>query len=160
MISVRLALAASLAALLLAACGGSQPTTAAGTTPVERATRSRQQSFHGYYHAKFTDVVGSILPLPSVVCLRFTLSSPRSGSGSGYKWSSVPSDSFDNGTYAVSGNELFASAQAPWSPVIYATLQGSVTATQGSGDYIVMQPGGALYSGGTFTLTRVEKKHC
>jgi len=39
---------------------------------------------------------------------------------------------------------------SPWSPTIYATLQGSINATQGSGDYIVMQPNGDLYSGGTF----------
>jgi hypothetical protein len=73
----------------------------------------------------------------------------------------VPPNTFDNGTYLVSAsNELFASAQAPWSPVIYATLQGTINGTQGSGYYIVMQPTGALYSGGTFTMTRKQNKTC
>jgi hypothetical protein len=155
MIGSRFALAASLAALFLVACGGSQPMTAAANAPVQAATRSAERSFGGYYLVKFTDAVGSTLPFSSL-CLRFTSSS----SYSDYKWSSVPPNSFSNGTYLLSGNELFASAQAPWSPVIYATLQGSVTGTQGSGDYIIMQPSGYLYSGGTFTMARVGKKHC
>jgi hypothetical protein len=153
MISSCFALAASLAVLFLVACGASQPTTGAASTAVQAATRSTG-SFPGYYSAEFTDVVGSTLPFSSL-CLRFT----PSGSSSGYKWSSVPPNSFDNGTYLISGNELFASAQAPWSPVGYVSLQGSINDTQGSGNYIV-QFSGAIYSGGTFTMTRVGKKHC
>jgi hypothetical protein len=151
MFSSRIALAASLAVPFLAACGGSQPVTAAAGTAVQPATRAGEVSFRGYYLAKFTDVVGSTLPFSSL-CLRFTPSGA---------WHSVPANSFNNGTYLISGgNELFASAQAPWSPVIYATLQGSVNGKQGSGDYIIMQPNGYLYSGGTFTMTRAGKKHC
>ena len=96
------------------------------------------------------NVVGSTLTFSSL-CLRFTPSGA---------WRSVPPNVFDNGTYLISSNELFASAQAPWSPVIYATLQGTINGTQGSGYYIVMQPTGPLYSGGTFTMTRAGKKHC
>ena len=148
--SSRSALMVALAAAILSACGGTQPMTVTTSTAVQPATRSSEQSFRGYYSAKFTDVVGGTLPFSSL-CLQFKPSGA---------WHSVPPNSFDNGTYLISGNELFASAQAPWSPVIYATLQGSVAATQGSGDYIVMQPTGPLYSGGTFTMTRVGKKHC
>jgi hypothetical protein len=149
MISSRFAFAACLVAFFLAACGGSQPTTAA-TTAVQSATRPSEPSFHGYYSATFTEVVGGSLPF-SYVCLQFMPSGA---------WRSVPSNTFDNGTYLISGNELFASAQAPWSPVIYASLQGSISGTQGSGDYIITQPTGAIYSGGTFTMTRAGKKHC
>jgi hypothetical protein len=153
MMSSRFALAASVALLFLVGCGGSQPMTA--STAAQPATRSSGQPFRGYYAAKFTDVVGGALPFSSL-CLRFT----PSGLGSGYKWSSVPPNSFDNGTYLISGDDLFASAQAPWSPTIYATLQAAIDGTQASGDYIVMQPNGYLYSGGTFIMTRVGKKHC
>ena len=75
-------------------------------------------------------------------------------------WHSVPPNAFDKGTYLISGNQFFASAQAPWSPVIYATLQGTINGTQISGYYIVMQPTGPLYSGGTFTMMRTQKKTC
>ena len=98
---------------------------------------------HGYYLAKFTDEVGDPLPFSSL-CLLF-----RSNGA----WYSVPPSAF-NGTYLTSGNDLFASAVAPWSPTVYASLQGSVNAKQGSGDYIITQPSGAIFSGGTFTLTR------
>jgi hypothetical protein len=132
-------------AALLVGCGGSQPMTAGPTTAVQPATRARAKSFHGYYLAKFTDEVGSTLTFSSL-CLRFKSSGT---------WSSVPANTFI-GTYALHGDELFAPALAPWSPTIYATLQGSVNATRGSGDYIVMQPNGDLYSGGTFTMTRAQ----
>ena len=102
------------------------------------------RSFHGYYLATFTDEVGSTLPFSSL-CLRFKPSGT---------WANLPNGNWFNGTYLISGNELFASAIAPWSPVLYASFQGSVNATQGSGDYIVMQSNGDIYSGGTFTLTR------
>jgi hypothetical protein len=149
--SSRFALAASLAVLFLAGCGGSQPMTAAAGAPVQAAaTRSKEPSFHGYYLAKFTDVVGSTIPFSSL-CLRFR---------AGGIWSSVPANAFV-GTYLVSGGQLFASGVGPWSPDVYASLQGSINGKQGSGDYIVMQPGnGDLYSGGTFTMTRMGKKHC
>ena len=151
MISSRFVSAASLAVLFLAACGGSQPMTATAHTAAQATVRVPTQSFHGYYLAKFTTVVGSNLNLSSL-CLRFKPSGA---------WSSVPPNTFDNGTYLIStSDELFASAQAPWSPVIYATLQGTINGTQGSGYYIVMQPTGPLYSGGTFTMTQVGEKHC
>jgi hypothetical protein len=150
MFDFRRAFGTCVAIAMLAGCGGSQPTTGALRAAVQPATRARAKSFHGYYLAKFTYEVGSNLNLPSL-CLRFKSSGA---------WSSVPPNTFDNGTYLISSNELFASAQAPWSPVIDATLQGTINATQGSGYYIVMQPTGELYSGGTFTMTRAEKKHC
>jgi hypothetical protein len=134
------------AAAMLAACGGSQPMTGAPSAGVQPATRARAKSFDGYYLAKFTHEVGSTLTFSSL-CLRFKSSGT---------WSSVPANTFI-GTYALHGDELFAPAIAPWSPTIYATLQGSIKGTQGSGDYIVMQPNGDLYSGGTFTMTRAQK---
>ena len=149
--SHRSVLCAGVAAALLAACGGSQTPIAssalAGSGHAATQVRSKERSFHGYYLANFIDVVGSNLNLSSL-CLRFKSSGT---------WSSVPPNTFDNGTYGISSNELFASAQAPWSPVIYATLQGSISATHGSGYYIVMRPTGALYSGGTFTMTRARR---
>jgi hypothetical protein len=142
----RCALCSCVAAAMLAGCGGSQPMTGAPSVGVQPATRAQAKSFHGYYLAKFTDEVGSTLTFSSL-CLRFKSSGT---------WSSVPANTFI-GTYALHGDELFAPAIAPWSPTIYATLQGSINATQGSGDYIVMQPNGDLYSGGTFTMTRAQK---
>ncbi len=149
----RYALLGCVAAAILAGCGGSPPPIATPALAGRGLAVPLGRSFHGHYLAKFTDVVGATLPFSSV-CLRFTSSS----SGSGYNWSSVPATTFV-GTYLISGNKLFASALAPWSPDIYASLQGSVNAKQGSGDYIVMQPNGDLYSGGTFTMTR-EQKGC
>jgi hypothetical protein len=146
MISSRSALTASLAIFSLAACGGSQQTAGPPSAAIQPATRTRERSFHGYYTAQFTDKVGSTLWF-STLCLRFTASGT---------WSSVPDNAFD-GTYLISGNELFASAVGPWSPVVYGSLQGTVNGKQGSGDYIVMQPTGAMYSGGTFTMTRGGK---
>jgi len=144
-------LSTSVAIALLAGCGGSQSQvsmSAAASSGHAAPIRLGSRSFHGYYLAKFITVVGSNLNLSSL-CLRFKASGA---------WSSVPPNAFDNGTYLIStSNELFASAQAPWSPVIYATLQGSINGTQGSGYYIVMQPTGAIYSGATFTMTRVQK---
>jgi hypothetical protein len=142
----RYVLCSCVAAAMLAGCGGSQAPTGAPSTGVQPATRARAKSFHGYYLAKFTDEVGSTLTFSSL-CLRFESSGT---------WSSVPANTFI-GTYSLHGDELFAPALAPWSPTIYATLQGSINGTQGSGDYIVMQPNGDLYSGGTFTMTRAQK---
>jgi len=149
MFDFRRAFGACVAVGMLAGCGGSQQMTgaaSASTTGAQSATRSPERFLHGYYLAKFTDKVGSTLTFSSL-CLRFTSSGA---------WSSVPANTFI-GTYALHGDELFAPAIAPWSPTIYATLQGSINATQGSGDYIVMQPNGDLYSGGTFTMTRAQK---
>jgi|GEM_PF-2189997 len=147
----RSALSMSAAAALLAACAGSPSPVASSTlagggyaVPV----RPGERSFHGYYLAKFTDEVGYSLPF-STLCLRFKSSGA---------WFSV-TNAF-TGTYRTSGNQLFASALAPWSPTAYASLQGSVDATQGSGDYIITQPTGAIYSGGTFTMTRARDSGC
>jgi hypothetical protein len=123
--------------------------TSAPSAGVQPATRSQQQSLKGYYLTQFTTQVGSTLTFSSL-CLQFKASGA---------WSSVPANTFI-GTYAMHGDELFAPALAPWSPTIYATLQGSIDGARGSGDYIVMQPNGDLYSGGTFTLTREGKNHC
>jgi hypothetical protein len=149
MLDFRRAFGACVAICMLAACGGSQPTTGAPGAAVQSATRSWERSFHGYFLAKFTDVVGYPIPFSSL-CLRFTSSGA---------WYSVPPNAF-NGTYLTSGNELFASALAPWSPTAYASLQGSVNAKQGLGDYVITQPNGNIYSGGTFTMTREGKSHC
>jgi hypothetical protein len=147
MISSRFALVASLAVLFLTDCGGSQPMTGASSTGVQPATRSPERSsLQAYYLAKFTDEVGYPLPF-STLCLRFKPSGA---------WFSVPATAF-NGTYLTSGNDLFASAVAPWSPTAYASLQGSINAEQGSGDYVITQPSGKIYSGGTFTMTRAQK---
>lgn len=116
------------------------------STRVQSATRSTAgSSLQGYYLAKFTDEVGYPLPF-STLCLRFKFSGA---------WFSVPATTF-NGTYLRSGTHLFASALAPWSPTAYASLQGSVNAEQGSGDYVITQPNGSIYSGGTFTMTRAQ----
>lgn len=139
---------------LFAGCGGSQPPAATPGLVSRGPAAPLARFFHGYYLAKFTDSVGATLPFSSV-CLRFTSST----SSSSYKWSSIPPTTFV-GTYLISGNTLFASAIAPWSPDIYASLQGSVNATQGFGDYIVMQPNGDMYSGGTFTMMRKQNKTC
>jgi len=140
------ALCIGVVAVLLADCAGSQPMTGAPSTAVRPATHARAKSFHGYYLAKFTDEVGYPIPFSSL-CLRFTPSGA---------WYSVPPNAF-NGTYLTSGNEMFASALAPWSPTAYASLQGSVNGKQGSGDYVITQPNGDIYSGGAFTMTRAQK---
>jgi hypothetical protein len=134
--------AAAFAAFVISAClvaAEIPPKALAGPSMVASSARS----LRGYYLAKFTDQVGYPIPFSSL-CLRFTSSGA---------WYSVPPNTF-NGTYLLSGGELFASALAPWSPTAYASLQGSVNAKQGSGDYIITQPTGAIYSGGTFTMTR------
>jgi hypothetical protein len=139
-------------AALLAACGGSQPPISApaivGSGHAAPPVRLASRSFHGYYLSKFTDVVGYSLPFTNL-CLRFKSSGA---------WFSV-TNAF-TGTYLTSGNQLFASALAPWSPTAYASLQGSVNAKRGSGDYVITQPSGAIYSGGTFTMTRARGSGC
>ena len=146
MISSRFASAGSLAGLLLAACGGSQPMTSAPNTGVQPATRSQQQSLKGYYLAQLTTQVGSWLPSPSL-CIRFK----QSGS-----WSSSGSENF-NGTYRRSGKNLFASGVWLPSPAVYMYLAGSVNAKQGSGEFIIPGTSVNISGGGTFTMTRAQK---
>ena len=143
----------SAAVAILFGCGGSQPpgigaSALAGSGHAVPLGRLTSRSFHGYYLAKFTDVAGYSLPF-STLCLRFKSSGV---------WFSV-TNAF-TGTYLTSGNQLFASALAPWSPTAYASLQGSVNAKRGSGDYVITQPTGAIYSGGTFTMTRAQGSSC
>jgi hypothetical protein len=134
---------------MLAACGGSQPMTGALTTAAQPATPSQQQSPKGYYLAKFTNVVGSSLP-GSSLCIRFK------SSGS---WSSSGSENF-NGTYLTSGKELYASGIWLPSPAFYMSLQGSVSAKQGSGTFVYSTEQGDIAGGGTFTMTGKQDKTC
>jgi hypothetical protein len=150
MIGSRFALAASLAVLLLAACGGSQLMTGASSVGIQPATRSAERSLKGYYLAKFTTEVGGSLP-ESSLCLRFKSSGSWSGIGG--------SESF-SGTYLISGKELFASAVWLPSPPVYMSLQGSVDAKQGSGTFIVSGEQGYISGGGTFTMTREPSSSC
>ena len=120
--------------------------TGAPSTGVQPATRSAERSLQGYYLGKFTTEVGNGLPFSSL-CLKFTTSGT---------WSSTDNGGL-NGTYLTSGKELFASAIGYWSPPVYMSLQGSVNAKQGSGEYIVSQTTGVIFSGGTFTMTRAQK---
>jgi hypothetical protein len=149
MISSRFALVASPAVLFLAACGGSQPMTGAPSTGGQPAARSQQQSLKGYYLAKFTNVVGSSLP-GSSLCIRFK------SSGS---CSSSESENF-NGTYLTSGKELYASGVWLPSPAFYMSLQGSVSAKQGSGTFVYSTEQGDIAGGGTFTMTGKQDKTC
>jgi hypothetical protein len=149
MISSRFALVASLMGLFLAACGGSQPMTAAPGAAAQPATHSRQPPFHGYYLAYFDTQVGSGLP-GSSLCLQF-MSSGR--------WSSSGSANF-NGTYLSSGKELFASGVWLPSPAVYLSLQASVNDKRGSGEFITSGQGGSIFGGGTFTMMREQKRGC
>jgi hypothetical protein len=142
------AFAASLAVLFLGACGGSQPMGGAPSTAVQPATRSLEQSLHGYYLTKFTTVVGS--SPASSLCFRF-MSSGR--------WYATGSPDF-SGTYLSAGRDLFASAAWPASPVVYMSLQGSVNARQGSGEFIISGESGDTSGGGTFTMTREQNSNC
>jgi hypothetical protein len=110
---------------------------------------SQKGSLHGYYLAQFTTEAGSGLPFSSL-CLKFTASGT---------WSSTDNGG-ESGTYLLSGNELFATAIGYWSPPVYMTLRGSVNARQGSGEYIVGQTTGVIFSGGTFTMTRKQTSGC
>jgi hypothetical protein len=151
----RYALCSCVAVAILTGCGGSQSPIAssalARSGPAVPPGRSAERSLHGHYLAEFTTVAGSGLP-ESSFCLKFTSSGT---------WSSPPTSGGGlNGTYGISGKQLFASAIGPWSPPVYMSLQGSVNAKQGSGDYIVMQQNGDLFSGGTFTMTRKQNNTC
>jgi hypothetical protein len=143
----RYALAASIAAFVLTGCGGSQPMTGAPSTGVQPATRSSERSsLQGFYLAKLTTVVGSGLP-GSSLCFRFKPSG---------RWSSAGSVSF-NGTYLISGKDLFASAIWLPSPAVFLSFQGSVNANRGSGKFTVSSTNAQVSGGGTFTMTRAQK---
>ncbi len=150
MIGSRFALAASLAGLFLAACGGSQPMTgaASASTGAQSATRSAQESLKGYYLAKFATVVGS--GPPSSFCLKFTSSGSWVGIGDGGL----------SGTYLTSGKELFASAIWLASPAVFLSLQGSVNAKRGSGAFVLIDENGSVNGGGTYTMTREQNSGC
>jgi hypothetical protein len=141
------ALSSCVAAAMLAGCGGSQPMTGAPSTGVQSATRSPQKTLKGYYLATFTTVVGSG---PSSFCLKFTSSGT---------WSSTGDGGF-SGTYLTSGKELFASAIWLASPAVYLSLQGSVSAKQGSGTFILSDQNGNINGGGTYTMTGKQNKSC
>jgi hypothetical protein len=143
------ALTISAALGLLAGCGGSQPMTGAPSTGVQPATRSAASSLQGYYLAKITTVVGNGLP-GSSLCFRFKPSG---------RWSSSGSVSF-NGTYLISGKDLFASAVWLPSPAVFLSFQGSVNAKQGSGKFTVSSTNAQVSGGGTFTLTGMQNKTC
>jgi hypothetical protein len=146
----RFALAASLAAISLVACGASQPTGAApGTAAVQPAARSLERSLNGYYLAQFTTVVGRS-PAPSL-CFRF-MSSGR--------WYSTSTLVDFSGTYLIAGKELFASAVWPASAALYMTLQGPVNAKHGSGEFIITNDGGDVYGGGTYTMAGKQNSTC
>jgi hypothetical protein len=149
MIDFRSAFGACLAIGMLAACGGSQPVTSAPSTGVQPAARSQQQLLKGYYLAKFNTVVGSSLP-GSSLCIRFK------SSGS---WSSSGSENF-NGTYLTSGKGLYASGVWLPSPAFYMSLQGSISAKQGSGTFVYSTEQGYIAGGGTFTMTGQQNKPC
>jgi hypothetical protein len=149
MMSSRFALVASLSALLLVACGGSQPTEGApSTAAVQPVTRSLERSLNGYYLAKFTTVVGR--SPESSFCFRFMPSG---------RWNSTGSVDF-GGTYLTAGKELFASAYWPASAAVYMTLHGPINAKQGSGEFIVLNDGGDIYGGGTYTMAGKQNSTC
>jgi hypothetical protein len=75
------------------------------------------------------------------------------------RWSSTGSENF-NGTYLISGKELFASAIWLPSPAVYMSLQGPVNEKQGSGNFITSDENGDIFGGGTFTMTRERNSGC
>lgn len=143
----RYALGASLAVFLLAGCGGSQPVASAPNTVAQSGARSTGQSLKGYYLTQLTTLVGSGLP-GSSLCVRFEPSGI---------WSSSGSENF-NGTYLTAGKELFASGVWLPSPAVYMYLTGSVNAKRGSGKFIIPGAGTYVSGGGTFTMTRAQKR--
>jgi hypothetical protein len=150
MISSRFTLAASLAVLFLAGCGGSQPLTGTPATAAQPATSFQPQSVKGFYLATFTTEVGSSLP-ESSLCLWFK----RSG-----KWSSVGGSESFNGRYLTSGKALYAFGIWLPSPAVYMSLQGSVSAKRGSGTFVVSSPSAYVTGGGTFTMIGKQSKTC
>lgn len=138
----------SVVAVLLAGCGGSQPMTDVASSAAQPATHLRERPLQGYYLAKLTIEVGSGLPEPTL-CIRFKASG---------HWSSSGSENF-NGTYLISGKDLYASGVWLPSPPVDLSLIGSVNAKQGSGKFII---GSGAYAsgGGTFTMTGQQNKIC
>jgi hypothetical protein len=135
---------------ILTGCGGlQQPMTGAPSAGGQPARRFQPQLLNGYYLTKFTTVVGSSLPGPSL-CIRFKSSG---------KWSSSGSENF-NGTYLTSGKALYAAGIWLPSPAFYLTLQGSVSAKQGSGTFVYVTEIGYAAGGGTFTMTGKQNKTC
>ena len=150
MMSSRFALAASLAALFLAACGGSQPMgSAPSTAAAQTAMRSAKRSLNGYYLAKLTAVVGR--SPASLLCLRFMSSG---------NWNSTGTVVDFYGTYDIAGKTLYASAAWFASPASYMTLQGPMNAKQGSGGFIVLNESGYISAGGTYTLAENQNSTC
>jgi hypothetical protein len=147
----RYALGVCAVATILAGCGGSPPMAGTPIAGVQPATHSGERSFHGYYLAKFTTVVGS--GGPSSFCFRFMPSG---------RWYSIGSTGGIDyyGTYLTAGKELFASAVWPASAALYMSLQGSVNAKQGSGEFIIGYGSGGISGGGTFTMTGKQNKSC
>jgi hypothetical protein len=121
----------------------------AGRSVTVPSVRSPERSLHGYYLATFTTEVGSSLP-ESTFCFRFK----PSGS-----WSNIGSEGF-NGTYLVSGKELFASGIWLPSPAVYMSFQASLNAGQGSGKFIITNGNGAIFGGGTFTMRIKRNSGC
>ena len=107
------------------------------------------RSVHGYYLATFTTEVGNSLP-ESTFCFRFK----PSGS-----WSNTGSEGF-NGTYLVSGKELFASGIWLPSPAVYMSFQASVNAGHGAGKFIITNGSGGIFGGGTFTMREKQNSSC
>jgi hypothetical protein len=154
-VNYRSMIAALGAGILLAACStpdnesGGSASALASTRIATPSTHGNGGSLQGYYLAKFTTVVGNALP-ESSFCFGFK------SSGS---WSNTGSEGF-SGTYLMSRKELFASALWLPSPAIYMSLQGSVSANQGSGTFITSGGNGHISGGGTFTMTGKQDKSC
>jgi len=136
------------ATILLAACGGSQSPIASPVPAGSGLAAPSVRSLHGYYLAKLTTVVGT--SPASSFCFRF-MSSGR--------WNTTGSVYF-SGTYLSAGRELFASAVWFASPAVYMSLQGSVNAGQGSGEFIISGESGNTTGGGTFTMTHKQNSSC
>jgi hypothetical protein len=60
----------------------------------------------------------------------------------------------------MSRKELFASALWLPSPAVYMSLQGSVSAKEGSGTFIISSGNGDTSGGGTFIMTSKQNKSC
>jgi hypothetical protein len=136
------------ATILLAACGGSQAPNASPILAGSGPAAPSVHSLHGYYLARFNTEVGG--SPGSSFCFRFMPSGRWNSTGSVYFY----------GTYLTSGRELFASAVWFSSPAVYMSLQGSVNATQGSGEFIISGESADTTGGGTFTMTREKNSDC
>ena len=148
-------IAALATGIALAACStpGSEPSGSASALALARVTTPLTHgsvgALQGYYLAKFTTLWANALP-ESFLCFDFT------SSGS---WSNTGSEAF-SGTYLMSRKDLFASALWLPSPAVFLSLQGSVSANQGSGTFIVSGGNGDISGGGTFAMTGKQNKSC